>query len=139
MDLKKIYNEILLSEYPEGVDKCKNWLDNNEQFVEECNHMKVKYCMVIGFLFGDFKMMADSMKLYKEVITDICENPDKIKVREINKTIIHDGNEEAFRLCMENFRLFQLDYDFLLIFVLKRWYKQKHYLIKLKKINKIKK
>ena len=114
MDLKKIYNEILLSEYPEGVDKCKNWLDNNEQFVEECNHMKVKYCMVIGFLFGDFKMMADSMKLYKEVITDICENPDKIKVREINKTIIRDGNEEAFRLCMENFRLFQLDYDFLL-------------------------
>ena len=139
MDLKKIYNEILLSEYPEGVDKCKNWLDNNEQFVEECNHMKVRYCMVLGFLFGDFKMMADSMKLYKEVITDICENPEKIKAREINKTIIHDGNEEAFRLCMENFRLFQLDYDFLLIFVLKRWYKQKHYLIELKKINKIKK
>ena len=70
--------------------------------------------MVLGFLFGDFKMMKDSLKLYKEVITDICENPEKIKVTEINKTIIHDGNEEAFRLCMENFRLFQLDYDCLL-------------------------
>ena len=40
MDLKRIYNIILLSEYPEGVEKCKNWLDNNEQFVEECNHVK---------------------------------------------------------------------------------------------------
>ena len=114
MDLKRIYNIILLSEYPEGVDKCKNWLDNNEQFVEEFNHVKLKYCMFLGFLFGDFKMMKDSMKSYKEVITDICENPEKIKVMEINKTIIHDGNEEAFRLCMEHFRLFQLDYDFLL-------------------------
>jgi len=68
-----------------GRTRCKYWLGNNEQFVEECNHMKVKYSMVLGFLFGDFKMMKDFMKLYKEVITGICENPEKIKVREMNK------------------------------------------------------
>ena len=119
MYLKRIYNGILLSEYPEGVEQCKNWLGNNEPFVEECNHMKVKYCMVLGFFFGDLKMMKDSMKLYKEVITYICENPEKIKVVEINKIIIHDGYEEAFRLCMENFRLFQLDYGFLLFLCIK--------------------
>ena len=114
MDLKRIYNIILLSEYPDGVEHCKNWLDNNEQLIEVCNHTKVQYCMYLGFMFGDLKMMKDSMKSYKEVITDICENPEKIKVTEINKTIIHDGNEEAFRLCMEHFRLFQIDYDIML-------------------------
>ena len=137
MDLNTIYKNILLSEHIHVVEYCSNWIKNLPDQV--CNHTKVRYCMYLGFMFGDLKMMKDSITLYKEAITEICENPEKLIVTSHHNDIIHNGNDEAYRQTMDHFRIFQLDYDKMLNICIKTLVQSKKYLIKLKKIKKKKK
>lgn len=66
-----------------------------------------------AFYFGDYNKMTSNMKKIKKMITYILENPEMIDVID-GDTTIHNGNDEAFRQCMERFRIFQKEYDIIL-------------------------
>ena len=111
MDLTKIDYEHLIDEYPNQVEFVQKWIDENEHLVEKSGHISVRYNTYMGFMFGDFKIMKESMKVYKEVVTEHCDNPSVIVVFDKETNTTHRGNDEAFRLAMEQFMLFQKSYD----------------------------
>ena len=117
--LTEIYYEMLSSEYPKQLQHVQEWMDENEHLVEECGYIRVQYVKYMGFLFGDLKMMKESIKAYKEVVTQQCDNPSMITVFDEETKTTHHGNDEAFRLAMEGFMLFQKRYDKMLIICIK--------------------